>query len=73
MNSGWTIQDAAAALVSVIIAVGVVTIAILGRDMPPSLVGMGATAMTWLFMRSAQQSEQKHVEYMVNGGSKREE
>jgi len=50
----WTLQDAAAALVSIILAVAVAALSLLSIEIPSALAtGMGA-AISWLFIRSAQ-------------------
>lgn len=50
----FTLQDFAATLVSVILALGLVLLALFGEAIPPELGTAVGTALGWLFARSAQ-------------------
>jgi len=48
-----TAQDLAAALVSLFLVAGIVVLAGLGREIPPSLTMVLGSSTTWLFIRTA--------------------
>jgi hypothetical protein len=50
-------QDAAAMVVAVVLALGVVGLAFLGRPIPAELSTSLGAAITWLFVRTAQRAE----------------
>jgi len=54
LSMPYSLQDATAALVSVVIILGVVVLAVLERPIPPELGPPLGGAVTWLFIRSAQ-------------------
>jgi len=47
------LQDDAAALVSIIVVVGVVLLSVIGRPVPDGLSSALGASMTWLFVRTA--------------------
>lgn len=50
----YSINDVAAAVVSVILVLGAIVLAVLGRTIPSEVAtGLGA-ALTWLYVRSTQ-------------------
>lgn len=46
-------QDTAAAIVSIIIVIGVVVLAVVGRQVPDGLDTALGASMTWLYVRTA--------------------
>jgi len=57
MMKQHTLQDLAASIVAVTLVVAVSVLGVLERPVPDAIsTGLGA-AITWLFMRSAQQAE----------------
>jgi len=54
-------QDAAAALVAIILAMGVVVLAVLDHDIPPEIAGPLGASTTWLFVRSVQVGSNGHA------------
>lgn len=54
----YTPQDAAALIVSLVLVLGLVGLAALGKQIPAEIATANGAAITWLFVRSAQVAEQ---------------
>jgi len=70
-------QDVAATVVSVVIVIGIVALALLGKEIPPELSTAEGISLTWVFVRSAQQAEAVRADIAqerltVNGGQRNE-
>jgi hypothetical protein len=61
-------QDLAASLVSVLLAIGVVLLAFAGKEVPAELGMALGSAITWLFVRSAQRAEHTQARYLARNG-----
>jgi len=53
-------QDAASAIVAVILSLGIVVLAALKIEVPGALASAEGTAIGWLFVRSAQEGVKLH-------------
>jgi len=53
----WS-HDVAAALVAVVLTIGIIILAVLELEIPSELGTSETVAITWLFIRSAQAAEQ---------------
>jgi len=52
-------QDIAACIVAVILMAGLIVLAVLDKEIPPEMGIASGSAITWLFVRSAQVAEKQ--------------
>jgi len=52
MNDRVSIQDLAAMFVSILLTIGLIYLAVLSREIPPSLTMALGSSTTWLFIRA---------------------
>lgn len=55
-----TVQDLAAAVVSVTLVVGIVVLKLAGKEVPSELAAALGASITWLFVRSSQEAQAIH-------------
>jgi len=56
LNPGVSLQDLAAASVSVILSIGLVALSLLEKEVPASLAYALGSSTTWLFVRTVQRA-----------------
>jgi len=61
MKQHFLPQDLAATIVAVVLVVGIIGLAVQQLPVPAELSTSLGSAITWLFVRSAQQAERDHT------------